>query len=442
MNTIADIAQELWEPAVQFHQEAGISYYDYLTELTWLLFLKVAAQLGHEATVHLIWETLLYKKGTQQFEYYKNMLSALAQANHPYLAGIFADAVTHLHDFEQFTQMMTAVEVIDTVPTAELGEIYENLLEQCAYDENTFIVPPRALVDTMVILLHPEGCERIYDPSAGTGSFLVGVDQYIKVTQADEHEHSSTLPRPVLQGIESNLIKYRLALMNCFLHRIDYSDNLPVRWDKSVSDFEKSPVDVVLSSLLFPDNHAISATLLQHIYQILSASGRAAVVVPDEILQSEVTQPIRRELLEKCHLHTILRLPVGIFYPQHALAHVLFFQCAHGNTQRVWYYDARSQSPQFGSYLQLSREHLMPFEQVYGDDPHDRPSHQMQTARWHSVDRETLAAYQDRLDGCWLEESPALGAPNKTENVWEVIGATMTELESLSVILRDDDVDK
>ncbi len=478
IDTIADITQKLWEPAKDLHQD-GLSYHAYLTELTWLLFLKIAPALGEASHLpkDLSWQALIHKSGTEQYEYYQTVIKELGQISDPYIAGIYAHACTSFKQPEQLAQAITTLAAVDEVPIDDLGEVYETLLEECAYeDDNRLHIAPRSLVNLMVISTQPQTGELIQDPLAGTGSLVVAADQYIQVISDEYLLDLSTIKKDIHQqqniiAIEPDLVRQRLALMNCLLHHIDHPQRMPVRWgDSLLSNLQLWPqADVILSILVFasePTNelgkHDASLALLQHIYQTLKPGGRAAVVVPDKILKAAgPAQQVRSTLLDTCIVHTVLRLPDGIFYPHQLPAHLLFFrkgQTADEKTQTVWFYDSRTYFPAFGQYLHLTREHILPFETVYGDDPLGQaPRHEEgEDGRWRGVNRETLAKQDDRLDWCWLPhekvtteavvmENEIATKDNKVatkdniipEEVWEILDKTVKELEALMEILRE-----
>jgi len=445
MNSLVNIAQTLWQPA----RTLGLSCYDYLTELTWLLFLRVAPLIDPVAylSIHPVWETLLRKQDQPQYDYYRAMLTALGQANNPQLAGIYAQANTHLTQPSQLQQLISVLEILNRLPIEDLGEVYELLLDQCARQNSRFIIPPRALVDTLTILLQPQVDELIYDPLAGTASFLVAADQYVKTISAED---LPLMPSHLLTvGIEPNLTLQRLALMNCLLHDFRPLREIAVQQGDSLTAPLSSQVDVVLSMLCIPHkNQSLqeerALMLLRQTLQILKPGGRAAVIVPDHVLQAtETAQRLRRELLDICNVHTVLRLPLGTFYPHTLATQVLFFQRGEyrltENTQKTWFYDLRSQLPTFGQHLQLTRQHLVPFEVCYGDDPVGQAMRQEtgELSRWRCLTRAFLAEHEDRLDFCWLAEGEKLlGDPIRAAHSQGLVEETVAALERVFSVLH------
>jgi len=456
MDIITDIAQQLCVPAKQLHQE-GISYYNYLTELSWLLLLKIVPYLGDASRVpsHLSWEILIQKSGQEQYEYYQNAIQELSQVTVPHIAGIYTHADTSFKRPEQLATVITTLDSIDAVPVDDLGEVYDMLIEKCCRIEgnNRLQVAPRSLIDMMVILTQPQAGELIQDPLAGTASLVVAANEYIQVmsevSETSPIQNNINNATTSLIAIEPDLVLQRLALMNCLLHQIEHKELVPVRWgDSLLSNLQAWPLgDVILSTLAFASpyedesgKHDASLGLLQHVYQTLKPGGRAAVVLPDKVLNAVgPAQQVRSHLLDTCIVHTILRLPRGIFYPRKTLAHLLFFtkgQTPQEQTQMIWFYDLRSHVPTFGQHLRLTREHLLPFERVYGDDPLGQsPRHEeAEPERWRCFERSTLAEQNDRLNLSWLPEDEEADEEAKSENIWEIMDDIVEELEAIMAL--------
>ncbi len=435
-NTIAEITQKLWTPAKRLYQE-GLSYHTYLTELTWLLFLKIAPALGKSSIVptHFSWLTLISKAGREQYEYYQRFLKEMTKVNDPNIAGIYTLAETSFENHEQLAQAISVLAITDGLHNDEFGAVYDSLLQNCAYEQdNPLYIVPSPLVDVMVVLTEPQRGESIQDPFAGTGCFVIATDQYIKVTSDDFFD--TDIKEQKIIAIEPELVLQRFALMNCLLHGVGDSQYIPVRWgDSLLSKIEKwPPADVIFSMLLDKDERSLA--LLQHIYQILKHGGRAAVILPDNILkETGAAQELRTTLLETCVIHTVLRLPQGVFYPHKAQAHLVFFRKGE-KTENVWFFDARSQWPILGEYLHLTREHLRPFEIVYGDEPFGKAPRQEKEGEennWRCFSRDELAEQGDRLDLCWLENEGARKAI--TDEISALLDDTVSDLEALTLLL-------
>ncbi len=454
MNTIAEIVQKLGSLAKRLYQE-GIPYHAYLTELTWLWLLKIMPMIKPGNTfssAYCSWETLTQKQGWQQLEYYQEIISKLRQVSDPQIAGIYAHARTVFKHPEQLTEVISALTSLDEFMPEDWGEIYEILLEEGSHQEGGYLQVPRSLIDLMVILTQPQLGELIQDPLAGTASFIVAADQYIQVTSEEENDENNLSLNKDFIALEPDLTRQRLALMNCLLHQINSSQPVPVQWGDSLlsNQEEECLADVIFSMLIFnrdlhdePGKQDTALALLQRIYQSLKPGGRAAVILSDNVLRSAgPAQQVRTTLLNTCVLHTVLRLPQGIFYPHPILAHVLFFrrgQSDQEKTEQVWFYDARTGFTVFGQYLRLNREHLRSFEIAYGDDPLGKSVRYEpgEDNRWRCFSRDAIAQQEDRLDLSWLREDQSnLGNKVSSQDIWEVLDETVEELEFLATLLR------
>jgi type I restriction enzyme M protein len=255
----------------------------------------------------------------------------------------------------------------------------------------------------------------------------------------------------------------RLALMNCMLHNIDGGAAGPVMVGNTLSGEGQHlpPADVILANppfgtkkggglpsrddFSFPTSNKQLA-FLEHIYRGLKPGGRAAVVLPDNVLfEGNVGRQIRADLMDKCHLHTLLRLPTGIFYAQGVKTNVLFFQRnanarqVTGSTQAVWVYDLRANMPAFGKRTPFTAEHLQPFVRAYGERPDGRSPRvdEGETGRWRCFTREWIAERGDSLDIAWLKDDSAEDAADLPEpaalaqRAMQELEGAMAELEAI-----------
>jgi type I restriction enzyme M protein len=445
MNTIDALAKRLWQPAKQLAQE-GISYQTYLTELSWLLWIKWIPTYTWQPYLpeDMNWQILQQKVGNEQLEYYQLLLDTLRQTYDSYTAGIFAHAQTQLTQPKQLAQILYALEDVSMVAPDELGELYEKLLRRYARSDShsTYIIPPAALVDVIMFVMQPQAGELIHDPLVGAGNFLVAAEHYVNITMDELTDADAPIPPHSFIGMEQDLAWQRIALINCVLNQLDTHNSLPVLWEDSLlaNRHTLPPADVIFSMLVFANEQPApisntSLALLRHIYQTLKMGGRAAVILPDKVLRGMgPAQQIRRELLNTCNVHTILRLPHGIFYPHSIPVHVLFFTRGD-STHYTWFYDLRSDLPSLGYHVQLSREHLVEFERVYGEDPSGMSARQEDSnGRWKCFKREDLALQNDRLDRCWLQTERDGEA--EVKEFWEALDMTMQELEKVKDMLQ------
>jgi len=321
--------------------------------------------------------------------------------------------------------------------------------------------------------MKPELKDIIQDPAAGTGGFLIAANHYLRKhtnpdgwTEAQQKKyHGSTF-----YGMEHVQDTHRLALMNLMLHGIDggirYGDTLSPEGQalpKATLILTNPPFGTKKGGGLpsrddftYPTSNKQFA-FLQHIYRGLKANGRAAVVLPDNVLfESNVGTDIRRDLMDKCNLHTILRLPTGIFYAQGVKTNVLFFTRGEkdkDNTKEVWVYDLRANMPQYGKRTQLTREHFAEFEATFGDDPLGgakalaKRKDTGEEGRFRKFTREQIAARGDSLDIAWLKDDSDTSAdelPEPSVLAHEAMGELEAALDELRGILEElgEDVDE
>jgi len=427
INPTPALARRLWTLAPAFHA-AGIAYPDYLLELTWLLVGRIAPeQIYADAFPCAAWEKLWDMPEAERFQYYLQLLEDSKNLDDPHLAGIFQQAQSHLQHALQLTQLIELVCGITLEEYEDLAESYEQLLILASSDaqSQTYLAPPAALVDSLVIALQPQPGESIQDPVATSASFLIAAEQY---THLSDEEAVQTLAETQLFGKDCDLVRVRLALMNCLLHDIYHHEQLPILWEEKLGTQPLAPADVIVSNLLFCDGNQVADNkiilkALQTIYHNLTPQGRAAVIVPNSLLSaSGSARQIRYTLLETCHLHTVLRLPDNLFYPYLVPAQVLFFHrtAVTENTQ-VWFYDMRHQADFTG------------FISAYGDDPYALQRPASEDPYWTSLSREQIAAQGDNLDYAWIEEPPEETAP-----LGEILEETLSALEDLRSLLYAD----
>jgi type I restriction enzyme M protein len=311
----------------------------------------------------------------------------------------------------------------------------------------------------MVQLVDPQPGERCGDPACGTFGFMISADHYIKgktdnLFDLPEKQQESQR-KEAFSGVELVQDAHRLALMNAMLHDI----NGQIMLGDTLSDAGKKfkDFDVILTNPPFgtkkggerPTRDDLTLTtsnkqlnFLQVIYKSLKPGGRAAVVLPDNVLfEGNVGKDIRRDLMEKCNLHTILRLPTGIFYAQGVKTNVLFFTRGvkvKGNTKEVWVYDLRANMPNFGKRTLFGKEYFKEFIDCYGADPHGKAKRKDlgEASRFRCFTREWIRDVKDgSLDIAWLKDDSdesADGLPEPAILAQEAMG----ELEAAMAELR------
>ncbi|WP_459175647.1 class I SAM-dependent DNA methyltransferase [Ewingella americana] len=517
MSNNNDIVQKLWN-LCDVLRDDGINYSDYVSELVVLLFIKMvhenteAALLDQHTLPHgCRWGDLNSLSGLNLLNHYKQMLLKLstgkdAEGNlvhsDPLISAIYADAQTRLREPRHLEQMIRSLDQIDWFSAKKdgLGDLYEGLLEKNAVETKSGAgqyFTPRALINSMVRCIKPQPGEVIQDPAAGTAGFLIAADQYIK-QQTDNLYNLPAKARTFQKnkafvGVELVPSTRRLALMNCLLHGMEGDDAGVVHQGNALGMAGASlpKADIILANppfgtakggeasitrddLTYPTSNKQLA-FLQHIYRNLKPGGRAAVVLPDNVLfEAGVGTDVRRDLMNKCNLHTILRLPTGIFYAQGVKTNVLFFTKGSVSnkhqdencTEHVWVYDLRSNMPSFGKRTPFGEQHLKPFEAVYGEDasgqsprsegewsfnaaeleaPDNAENQQvddrMATSRWRAFSREWIRDTKgDSLDISWLKDKNSVDAANMPEPsvlAAEAMGELVQALSELDALMRE-----
>ncbi|WP_322845025.1 N-6 DNA methylase [Pseudomonas sp. B33.4] len=453
----SDIVQKLWN-LCDVLRDDGINYSDYVTELVLLLFIKMEYEqvqnnddFCHKLPEGARWPDLSGKSGLTLLNHYRQMLLDLGKNIDPLIAAIYADAQTRLKEPRHLEQLIKSLDSIDWFSARQdgLGDLYEGLLEKNASETKSGAgqyFTPRPLIDSIINCIKPQPGEIIQDPAAGTAGFLIASDAYIK-NHTDDHRNLDEKARAFQRnrafvGVELVPGTRRLALMNTLLHGMEGDKEGVVLLGNALGQTGANlpKVDVILSNPPFgtakggggPTRDDLTyktsnkqLAFLQHIYRGLKPGGRAAVVLPDNVLfEAGVGADVRRDLMDKCNLHTILRLPTGIFYAQGVKTNVLFFQKGttknprlnEGCTQRVWVYDLRSNMPSFGKRNPFGLDHLKPFEDCYGDDANGNSPRAEnvegigELSRFRVFTRADIAARGDSLDISWLKGADSLNA--------------------------------
>jgi len=475
MTATTDIVQKLWS-LCHVLRDDGITYLQYVTELTYLLFLKMMQETEQESQLPegYRWGDLVSRDGVEQLTFYRAALLHLgSEATSLRVQAIFANAQTALKQPRILKKLVQSLDELDWYSAKEegLGDLYEGLLEKNASEKKSGAgqyFTPRPLIDCMVSLTQPQPGELVQDPAAGTGGFLIAADRYIK-QRTDElfdlsESEQSFQRHQAFYGIELVQDAHRLLLMNMMLHGIegavDLGDTLSADGQRLVK------ANVILTNPPFGTKkggglpsredftYATSnkqLAFLQHIYRNLKPEGRAAVVLPDNVLfEDGQGRSIRADLMDKCNLHTILRLPTGIFYAQGVKTNVLFFQrgtTEKGNTKAVWIYDMRTNMPSFGKRIPLTREHFQDFGQCYGDDPNGNSPRvdQGEEGRFRCFTREQITKRGENLDLSWLRDESLQSGDDLPEpeviatEIMEKLRIATKEMEALMVLLEGEE---
>jgi type I restriction enzyme M protein len=443
----------------------GVSYHEYITELTYLLFLKIAEETGREADLPagFRWRDLVSYDGPDLLTFYRDMLTFLGgHATNPIIQDIYAFPTTVFSHQENLRAVVDGLDKLDwhSVDADAMGDMYEGLLSKNSQDARSGAgqyFTPRPLVDCMVELMRPSAGEVLQDPACGTGGFLIAAKQFAE-------KNAGYVSNPCrFEGVEIEKATYRICQMNSYLHGLNAE---LILGDALTSDAQAlAPADLILANPPF-GNKAGSAratrpdlphrttnkqlAFLQHIRLALKQGGRAAVIVPDNVLfEGGAGRAIRRDLMEDCNLHTILRLPNGIFYSQGVNTNVLFFtrRSGHiGNSEQVRIYDMRTSMPRFGKTRQLGAEHFADFMEGYRDDL-SRAAQGSSSERWRMFSRSDLAANEDNLDLIWMSDRPNgefkdVSTQEFLSNILFNLQNAMAEIELLADDLAGDELDR
>ena len=371
MSTVTtDIVAKLWN-LCNVLKDDGVTYHQYVTELTYLLFLKMAKETSTEDAIPpgYRWDDLEALPTPNRLEAYKLTLIHLRSHGSRLVQEIFANASSFIKKPDTLSTLVAEIDKLDWYSARQegLGDLYEGLLEKNANEKKSGAgqyFTPRPLIDSMVAVMQPTLDDIIQDPAAGTGGFLIAANRYLRERSDPDtwtEEQQRKYRRNTFYGMEHVQDAHRLALMNLMLHGLDSAPEAAgIRYGDTLSpEGEALPKATLIitnppfgtkkgGGLPTRTDFTFSTSnkqfcFLQHVYRSLNPGGRAAVVMSDNVLfEGNVGKQIRADLMDKCNLHTILRLPTGIFYAQGVKTNVLFFtrgETDKGNTREVWVYD-------------------------------------------------------------------------------------------------------
>ena len=387
-NTEQTITKKVWTLATTLSGQ-GVGFTDYITQLTYLLFLKMDSEnelLGEESAIPegYRWENLIELDGTDLLKQYEDTLDQLSRQDN-LIGTIFTKAQNKIDKPVYLKKVISMIDGEEWLLDGDVkGAIYESILERNGQDKKSGAgqyFTPRPLIKAMVDCIRPRIDETVCDPACGTGGFLLAAFDYMK-NQSQDKAKRDFLRNEALSGTDNTALVVTLASMNLYLHGVG-TDRSPIVCADSLEKQPEKLVDVILANPPFGTRPAGSVEIqrddfitetknnqlnfLQHIMMSLRNGGRAAVVLPDNVLFEGSGETIRRKLLTDFNLHTILRLPTGIFYAQGVKANVLFFTKGEP-TKDVWYYDYRTGVKHTLANNKLERRHLDDFVECYSPD--------------------------------------------------------------------------
>lgn len=464
MNT-QEIVSKLWN-LCNVLRDDGITYHQYVTELTYILFLKMSKETGSESKLPegYKWDDLKSKSGIELKTFYKDLLNHLGEKTTGRVQQIYQGSSTNIEEPKNLEKIITTIDGLDWYSAKEegLGNLYEGLLEKNASEKKSGAgqyFTPRVLIDIMVKLIDPQPGERCNDPAAGTFGFMIAADHYLKEKYNKYFDLDTDLAdfqvKQAFTGCELVHETHRLALMNAMLH--DIEGNIILGDTLTNVGKQMNNLDVVLSNppfgtkkggeratrddLTFMTSNK-QLNFLQHIYRSLKANGkaRAAVVLPDNVLFQEGDgTKIREDLMDKCNLHTILRLPTGIFYAQGVKTNVLFFTRGtedKGNTKDVWFYDLRTNMPNFGKTNPLKASHFDEFIKAYTAEDREK----VEDERWNKFTREQIKEKNDNLDLGLIKDDSILDyedLPDPIESAEEAVAKLEEATDLLMSVIKE-----
>jgi type I restriction enzyme M protein len=478
MNPSADLVNKLWRLCALLRKD-GVTYQQYVTELTYLLFLKMASEQKDESRIpeKYRWGALKSASETEVLQRYRQALIDLGDGTKVAdrsVVAIFQNAATIVREPANLRKLIDAIDGLHwfSEERDRFGDAYEGLLQKMAEETKRGAgqyFTPRVLIDVMVDLMKPQPGEVIQDPASGTGGFLIAANAHMKAKSDDYFELSPKQQafqlREALRGVENVPDTFRLLLMNLHLHAID-PDNLDLADTLSPRGSEPKfkNADLILTNPPFgpaggpPTRDDLTITdrvasyqlpFVEHCIRALKLGGRAALVVPDNVLFDDGRgKDLRRRLMSWCNLHTILRLPTGIFYAQGVKTNVLFFTRATEEaplkdaTENVWIYDARSGAPSYGKTNPFRAADLADFVAAFGEDPNGGAPRvdQGEEGRFRRFSREDLAARGDNLDITWLKDvgmDPEDGLETPEDIASAIEGHLKTALEEIAALMAE-----
>ncbi|WP_456375104.1 type I restriction-modification system subunit M [Methanocaldococcus sp.] len=433
-------------------RDDGLGYGDYLEQLTYLLFLKMADENQNEYNLPKVcdWKKLKSLEKGELSTHYEIILKTLAESG-GMLTKIFQNARNKIHDSYKLKKLIHLIDEENWTSTNIdiKGDIYESLLQKNAESSGAGqYFTPRAVITVMVNCIRPKPKETIADPSCGTGGFFLGVLDYLSKNKMTKEEQEF-LKFKTFKGWEIESSTARLCLMNLFLHGIgDLKETPDIAVTDSLKNELEEKVDIVLANPPFgrsssdiptPDEKQAKKdgyflrkdffvttsnkqlAFLQHIISMVKDKGRVAVVLPDNVLfEGGAGEVIRKKLIEECHLHTILRLPNGIFYAHGVKSNVLFFDKKKSKSKDIWFYDYRTNVRHTLKKNPLKYSDLenfvkfYPFE--YRESSNELWSEDNLKGRWrkYSYD-EILLRDNTNLDITWLKDDNLIDVENLPE---------------------------
>lgn len=457
---MSDIVNKLWGFCHTLRHD-GVDYGDYIEQLTYLLFLKMADERGVEVPKKYNWNSLKTESGTDLTDHYQEVLRKLREEK-GILGKIFTQAMPRINNPVNLKRLINMIDEEDwsSMDADVKGEAFEGLLEKSASEGKKGAgqyFTPRPLIQSMVRVMKPDPRRvefTICDPSCGTGGFLVGAYEWLL------KESKGSIDRDAVQRIRNKTYygyelvprPARLAMMNMFLHNVKTDIKIG---DTIYEPFDGKKFDCILTNPPFGTKGANQAperedftistsnkqlNFVQHYLSALKPGGRAAIVLPDNVLFEDKAGEVFKIVMQDCNLHTILRLPRGTFtpYAQGVKANVIFFQKGLP-TENVWIFDARSNVEGITKKDRpLSAKHFEEFEKCFGADPNGQSKRKDlgEEGRFRKFHIKEVEKRDYKLDINWLKDDTMEDGDSLPEP--QVLATeAITELEAVVDDLRE-----
>ncbi|MCH4153031.1 MAG: type I restriction-modification system subunit M [Mageeibacillus sp.] len=409
---------------------AGVGFTDYITQLTYILFLKMDDEkeklgLGSSIPDGYKWKDLAELSGQDLIDKYEEILKELSDTD-GLIGTIFTKATNKI---DRPAMLAKVIEMVSEENWYMMegdfkGAIYESILEKNGQDKKSGAgqyFTPRSLISAIVDVVDPKITETVADPCCGTGGFLLAAYEHMK-TQSKDIERQKFLKNDALSGADNTSLVVTLASMNLYLHDIGINKS-PIAYKDSLIDTSDKVYDVIMTNppfgtrpqgsvevsanrLEFIKTSDNQVNFLQHIMSIVRTGGRVGVVLPDSVLtDTGSTEKVREKLMKDFNLHTILRLPTGIFYANGVKTNVLFFEKGEP-TKDIWVYDYRTGIKHTLATKPMTRAHLQEFVDCYCsghmEDRKQTYSEENPNGRWRCFTEEDVKK-ADNLDFKWLD---------------------------------------
>ena len=452
----ATLVKKVWDIA-NVLAAAGVGFTDYITQLTYILFLKMDAEkeelgLGSTLPEGCKWNNLVELNGDDLIDKYEEILKELSKDD-GLIGTIFTKASNKINSPVHLAKVLQMVgnENWYMMEGDFKGAIYESILEKNGQDKKSGAgqyFTPRALIKAMVEVTNPKITETVADPACGTGGFLLAAFEHMK-PQSKEISKQNFLKNNALFGADNTALVVTLASMNLYLHDIG-TDKSPIICQDSLLDTSERMFDVILANPPFGTRPQGSVAVdsarpefiktsdnqvnfLQHIMSIVKTGGRVAVVLPDNVLtDGNATAKVREKLLTDFNLHTILRLPTGIFYAGGVKTNVLFFEKGE-KTKDIWVYDYRTGIKHTMATKPMTRADLDDFVSCYCsghmEDRKATYSEENPNGRWRKFSEdEVYSRDQLKLDFKWID---------LTEKDERTVSELLSEMQNKAVAINE-----